>query len=76
MGEDSTPGPKPSVTDEEILEVFRETSDPVLSTAEVAKQLPLERRSVYNRLVTLRDEERLDSKTIGGRNSIWWILDK
>jgi DNA-binding IclR family transcriptional regulator len=73
MGENSTPGPKPTVTDEEILKVFYATSDPVLSTAEVAEQLPLERRSVLNRLVSLRDEGRLDSKTIGGRNSIWWL---
>jgi DNA-binding IclR family transcriptional regulator len=73
MGENSTPGPKPSVTDEEILEVFHATSDPVLSTAEVAEQVPLERRSVLNRLVSLREEGRLDSKKIGGRNSIWWL---
>lgn len=73
MGEKSTPGPKPSVTDEEILEVFHTTNDPVLSTAEVAEQVPLERRSVLNRLVSLREEGRLDSKTIGGRNSIWWL---
>lgn len=73
MGENSTPGPKPSVTDKEILEVFRETGDPALSTAEVAEQIPLERRSVYNRLVSLRDEGLLDSKKIGGRNSIWWL---
>jgi len=73
MSDNSTPGPKPTVTDEEILQVFRATSDPVLSTAEVAEQMPLERRSVYNRLVSLRNEGCLDSKKIGGRNSIWWI---
>jgi DNA-binding Lrp family transcriptional regulator len=76
MGEDSKPGPKPSVTDEEILKVFRETNDPVLSTAEVAEQIPLERRSVLNRLTSLRDEGRLESKTIGGRNSIWWLAGR
>lgn len=73
MSDNSKPGPKPSVTDEEILNLFRETSDPVLSTAEVAEQLPLERRSVYDRLVSLRDDGRLASKQIGGRNTVWWL---
>jgi hypothetical protein len=73
MGENSKPGPKPKVADEELLNVFRDISDPVLSTAEVAEQVALERRSVLNRLVSLRDEGRLDSKKIGGRNTVWWL---
>ena len=73
MSENSKPGPTPSVTDEEILSLFRETTDPVLSTAEVAEQIPLKRRSVYNRLVSLREDGRLASKKIGGRNTVWWL---
>lgn len=73
MSDGGKPGPKPSVTDEEILAVFRETTDPVLSTAEVAEQLTLERRSVYDRLVSLRDDGALESKQIGGRNTVWWL---
>lgn len=73
MSDKSKPGPKPSVTDDEILAVFRVTDDPVLSTAEVAKELPLERRSVYDRLVSLREEGRLTDKQVGGRNTVWWL---
>ncbi|WP_323675261.1 hypothetical protein [Halorubellus sp. PRR65] len=72
---DSKPGRKPRVTDEEILAVFEETDDPVLSTAEVAEALPLQRRSVYNRLVQLEETGRLTRKQIGGRNTIWWLTD-
>jgi len=75
MPENSKPGPNPSITDEEILSLFRETSDPVLSTSEVAEQAPITRRSVYERLVSLRDEGALESKEIGGRNTVWWISD-
>jgi len=75
MGENSKPGPKPSVTDDEILELFQHTDDPVLSTAEVAEQITLERRSVYDRLVALREDGLIDSKQIGGRNTVWWISD-
>ncbi|MFC6954100.1 FaeA/PapI family transcriptional regulator [Halorubellus litoreus] len=72
---DSKPGRKPRVTDEEILAVFEETDDPVLSTAEVADALPLQRRSVYNRLVQLEEAGQLTRKQIGGRNTIWWLSD-
>ena len=75
MDENSKRGPKPRVSDEEILALFRDTDDPVLSTAEVADQLPLQRRSVYNRLVSLEGKEHLDRKQIGGRNTVWWLDD-
>ena len=68
-------GRKPRVTDEEILDVFWSTSDPVLSTAEVAESLPIERRSVFNRLQQLEEDGLLESKEIGGRNRVWWVSD-
>lgn len=68
-------GRKPRVTNEEILDVFRSTSDPVLSTAEVAEPLPIERRSVFNRLQQLEENGLLESKEIGGRNRVWWVSD-
>ena len=71
MGE---PGRKPRVSEDEILSLFRETDDPVLSTAEVGEQLPITRRSAYNRLKTLRETGKLESKQIGGRNRVWWIV--
>ena len=76
MTENRKPGPKPSVTDEELLQLFRETDDPVLSTAEVAEQVTLARRSVLDRLKSLEDAGRLESKEIGGRNTVWWLPDE
>ena len=73
MGNDTTPGRKPRVTDDEILQLFRDTSDPVLSTAEVTEQLSIKRSATYKRLSALRDDEQLTGKDIGGRNTIWWI---
>jgi len=66
-------GRKPRVTDQEILEVFREHRDPVLSTAEVADQLPIKRRGTLNRLRHLEEQEEVVSKQIGGRNTVWWL---
>lgn len=73
MAEDSKPGPKPSVTDEELIQVFLDSDDPVLSTKEVTDQVPLARRSVYDRLSALRAGGQLQAKQIGGRNTVWWI---
>jgi len=76
MTEKGKPGPKPSVTDEELLQLFHEATDPVLSTAEVAERVTLARRSVYDRLKALRDEGRLEGKTVGGRTTVWWVSDR
>jgi biotin operon repressor len=75
MTERSKPGPERTVTDDELLALFQKTSDPVLSTAEVANQVSLSRRSVYNRLVALREQGRIESKNIGGRNTVWWVSE-
>ena len=71
----NTGGRKPRVSDRELLDVFRSTADPVLSTAEVAGAVPIKRRGVLNRLRDLEDAGELSSKQIGGRNTVWWILD-
>jgi predicted DNA-binding transcriptional regulator AlpA len=75
VGNNSKPGPTPSVTDKEILALFRESPDPVLSTAEVTEQVSLKRRSVYDRLSALADDGKLEHKQIGGRNTVWWLAE-
>jgi len=66
-------GRKPRVTDDDLLDALRATDDPVLSTAEVADKVPIQRRGVLNRLRELEEAGEIDSKTIGGRNTVWWI---
>ena len=72
----NTGGRKPRVSDRDLLDVFRSTADPVLSTAEVADAVPIKRRGVLNRLRDLEDAGELASKQIGGRNTVWWIPDR
>ena len=76
MGNDTTPGRKPRVTDDEILQLFRDTDDPVLSTAEVTEQVSIKRNGTYKRLSALRDDGQLTGKNIGGRNTVWWIPEE
>lgn len=61
------------VSDEDLLDVFRSTSDPVLSTAEVADAVPIKRRGTLKRLQGLGEDGALESKQIGGRNTVWWL---
>lgn len=69
------PGRKPRVTDEQIVEVFRASDDPVLSTSEVADELPIGRRGTLKRLQSLVEDGTLESKPIGGRNTVWWLSE-
>jgi predicted transcriptional regulator len=72
MGTDNGPGRKPQVPDEEILAVFERSDDPVLMAKEVAEELPIGRRAVYDRLRQLKTEGILESKKTGARSSVWW----
>lgn len=74
MGDSTDKGGRnPRVTDQELLMVFRESDDPVLSTSEVADQLPIQRRATLTRLRAVEKQEELESKQIGGRNTVWWL---
>lgn len=70
MGEPA--GRKPTVSDEEILKVFQNASDPVLTASEVADKFSIGRRGILKRLDNLEDEGILISKKIGGRRTVWW----
>lgn len=67
------PGPDPTVSDEQILELFRDSDDPVLTASEIADQVDLTRRNVLNRLKDLETEGALRSKKVGGRSTVWWL---
>ncbi|TVT95148.1 winged helix-turn-helix transcriptional regulator [Haloferax volcanii] len=66
------PGRKPKITDHEILEVFRSSSDPVLTTAEVAAEFEITHRGVRDRLEKLEEAGKLRSKKVGARAKVWW----
>jgi len=66
------PGRKPTVEDDEILAVFRNSSDPVLTATEIFEQLPLGRRGVLKRLRNLEERDILRSKEVGSGSRVWW----
>lgn len=66
------PGRPPKITDSEILSVFRSSSDPVLTTGEVASQLDITHRGVRDRLEKLDEKGDIKSKKVGARAKVWW----
>jgi len=66
------PGRNPDVSDEEILDVFERSDDPILTASEVAEALDMGRRGILSRLEKLEDEGVLESKKVGGRSVVWW----
>lgn len=67
------PGRKPTVSDADILEAFKQASDPVLTTKEVAEEVGLGRRGTYDRLQKLVDEGDLEMKKVGETGAVWWL---
>ncbi|MCD2200800.1 winged helix-turn-helix transcriptional regulator [Halobacterium sp. KA-4] len=66
------PGRPPDVSDKEILQVFEQSGDPVLTASEVADQLDIGRRGLLSRLDQLESEGFLKSKKVGSRSTVWW----
>ncbi|WP_084568885.1 winged helix-turn-helix transcriptional regulator [Halostagnicola larsenii] len=66
------PGRKPIVTDDDILDIFRSSSDPVLTTSEVASNFNITHRGVRDRLEKLEQEGILECKKVGARGMVWW----
>lgn len=67
------PGRKPTVSDDEILAVFRNSADPVLTSSEVAEELPVGRRAALKRLRAIEDSGELRSKEAGSGSRVWWL---
>jgi len=67
-------GRKPTVSDDEILDTFREVDEPFLSTREVADHIGISRSGTYTRLVELRKNGHLRSKNYD--QLILWQLDE
>jgi predicted ArsR family transcriptional regulator len=67
-------GRKETVSDAEILRFFEESSDPFLTTVEVAEFLGFSNEGARKRLYDLADEGLIDFKRVG-RSPAWWITN-
>lgn len=67
-------GRRPTISDREILEALS-GDDLIYSTGEIAEQSPINNRSMYHRLVPLRERGLVDSKKIGA-GLAWWLTEE
>lgn len=65
-------GREPVVSDDDILNVIRNSEDPVLSAKEISDEISIGSKGVYRRLRELEEEGQVVSKMVG-RTRIWWI---
>ena len=68
------PGPTPSVTVADALDVFREMDEPCtpLTASEVAETLGCARRTAHRKLKRLAERGDLETKKVGARSRVWW----
>lgn len=69
------PGPKPRITEDDVLDVFLERADPAepLSIPEIADQLACSRGTVRNKLEALLERDVVATKKIGARGRVYWL---
>jgi GTP-sensing pleiotropic transcriptional regulator CodY len=63
------------VTDDEIISVFHEAEDPILTAGDVAEAVGVTRQSINSRLHRLNSEGRLETREVGSRARVWWLSD-
>lgn len=61
--------------DKEILEIFKESPDPAMFTAEVSEVLGFSQTGTQKRLESLVDDGFLDKKQ-PKQTVIWWLTDE
>lgn len=68
-------GRRPETSDREILRIFDERGEHVLSTVEVSDILSYTQGGTYKRLTKLESAGVLNSKSLGNANA-WWITSE
>lgn len=68
-------GRKPKVVPDDVLELFEQRDDRAepLTASEIADEFGCARKTAYNKLRALEDDDRLTSKKVGGRSRVYWV---
>lgn len=67
---------KKQVTDEELKQLFRNSSHPVQTARDLAEQLPVTRQAIYARLGDLVDKGEVKRKKVGGAAVVYWLAEE
>jgi predicted ArsR family transcriptional regulator len=62
-----------TVPEDEILQAFKDSDDPVLGAGEVGEIVGLSRQGAGQRLRALVEEGKLERKKPGARTAVYWL---
>lgn len=62
-------------TTENVMELFERSSDPVLTTMEVANEFDISQQAAYEKLSNLVEDAEIERKKVGARGLVWYIDD-
>ncbi|MHC3438444.1 response regulator of citrate/malate metabolism [Natrialbaceae archaeon A-gly3] len=65
---------EPEVSDEDLLDVFRESEKPVLTAKQVAGEVSIGRKAVLERLRGLEERGMVERMEVGARAVVWWTV--
>ncbi len=65
---------EPEVSDEDLLDVFRESEKPVLTAKQVAGEVSIGRKAVLERLRGLEERGVVERMEVGARAVVWWTV--
>ena len=66
---------RPTAGDSEIVTVFEQADEPVLSAPEIAEAIGMTRQGVTYRLNQLEAEGVVARKRLGSRAVAWWLAE-
>jgi len=58
--------------DAELLSVFEDTDDPVLTAVEVGERLGITQQAAHSRLSRAHKRGEVERKKVGSRAVVWW----
>ncbi|WP_256546752.1 winged helix-turn-helix domain-containing protein [Halobellus inordinatus] len=58
-----------------VIQIFKESEDPVLTAAEIAERIGMTRQGANYRLKQLQEQDVVDRKKIGSRAVAWWLVE-
>ena len=59
----------------EVIRLFKQAQEPVLTAAEISEQLGMTRQGVNYRLKQLEEKGKVSRKKIGSRAVAWWLVE-
>lgn len=62
-----------SYSDDELIALFEETEDPVLTAPEIADELDITQQAAHSRLMRAYEHGELERKKTGARAVVWWL---